>query len=156
MVFLNFPEYSFNIKTVEGKRYIFDSLRKKFVALQPEELVRQNMVKFLMEERDIPASHIANEVSMNISGMTRRCDTLVFDADGKPLMVVEYKSPTVEITEKVFDQITMYNTILKVKYLLVSNGLQHICCKLVGEPKPSYSIVGIIPTYKEMTDSKTV
>ena len=105
MGLLNFPEYKFNIKDDNGVKKIFDRLRKKFVALQPEELVRQNMVEWLITEKGYPESKMANEVVVNINGMPKRCDGIVYDNDFKPVMIIEYKAPTVTLTQSVFYQI---------------------------------------------------
>ena len=87
---LNFPQYRFNIKDDKGGKKIFDRLRKKFVALQPEELVRQNMVEWLINEKGYPENKMANEVVVTINGMQKRCDGLVYSKDFEPLMIIEY------------------------------------------------------------------
>ena len=127
---LNLPEYKFNTKKNESDLVIFDQLRKRFVALTPEEWVRQNFVQFLISERDFPAALMGNEVSLVQNGIKRRCDTIVADQYGNPLMIVEYKAPTIEITQKTFDQIVRYNMVLRAKYLTVSNGITHYCCRI--------------------------
>ncbi|MBO6005308.1 MAG: type I restriction enzyme HsdR N-terminal domain-containing protein [Paludibacteraceae bacterium] len=144
---LNFPQYRFNIKDDKGGKKIFDRLRKKFVALQPEELVRQNMVEWLINEKGYPENKMANEVVVTINGMQKRCDGLVYSKDFEPLMIIEYKSPVVSITQEVFDQILTYNTKLEVDYILVSNGLQHICCR-IADGKVHF--LKEIPMYKDL------
>ena len=143
---LNFPSYSFTTKKENGKPYIFDKIRKKYVLLTPEEWVRQNMVRFLVSEKNYPASLLANEVSIKYNELSKRCDTIVYSRAGKPLMIAEYKSADVEITQKTFDQIVVYNHQLKVEYLLVSNGLQHYCCKVNFE-KMTTEYLQEIPDY---------
>ncbi len=127
---LNFPDYSFKIKVINEKKQIFDRIRKKYVALQPEELVRQHMIEYLIEEKGYPASLIGNEVSLSYNGMQKRCDTVVYGNDGRPLMIIEYKAPSIALSQKTFDQVAIYNSQLRVQYLLMSNGLQHYCCKV--------------------------
>ncbi|MCR5297742.1 MAG: type I restriction enzyme HsdR N-terminal domain-containing protein [Paludibacteraceae bacterium] len=144
---LNFPDYQFKIRVQHTRREIFDEIRKKWVALQPEELVRQNMVRYLREEKGYPATHIANEVSVELNGMRKRCDTVVYDGTGRPLMLIEYKAPTIAITQKTFDQILTYNTEMKVAWLLVSNGLQHIVCRAEGKQVEFYEE---IPPYDRL------
>ncbi|MBR5117484.1 MAG: type I restriction enzyme HsdR N-terminal domain-containing protein [Muribaculaceae bacterium] len=146
---LNLPEYQFNIKKREDAFIILDPLRRRWVVLTPEEWVRQNFVRFLIEEREFPAALMNNEISLTQNGIKRRCDTLVADRQGAPLVIVEYKAPTVEITQKVFDQIVRYNMVLQAKYLIVSNGMSHYCCKIDYENN-SYSFLEDIPCYGQL------
>ncbi|MBP5307246.1 MAG: type I restriction enzyme HsdR N-terminal domain-containing protein [Paludibacteraceae bacterium] len=147
---LNFPAYRFKIRTENAQREIFDEVRRKWIVLQPEELVRQNMVRYLTEAKGCPLTRIANEVTVELNGMRKRCDSVVYDGAGCPLMLIEYKSPTVEITQKTFDQIMTYNTKMGVKWLLVSNGLHHICCRVEGKKVVFYEE---IPTYEQIAAS---
>ncbi len=131
MINLNLPDYQFNIKRNEkGVLTIYDPLRHRFVRLTPEEWVRQNFVKYLITEKHYPMGLMANEVSLVQNGIKRRCDSLVADAGGRPLVIVEYKAPHIAIDQAVFDQIILrYNQVMMVKYLMVSNGLVHYCCR---------------------------
>lgn len=146
---LNLPPYDANIKKVGGMVKIFDAQRRKFVALTPEEWVRQNFVHFLFEHKGYSTALLANEVAVTLNGMSRRCDCVLYGTDAKPRMIIEFKAPTVEITQKVFDQICRYNMVLKVEYLIVSNGLVHYCCKL-NETKDGYIFLEDIPDYKDL------
>lgn len=146
---LNFPSYTFKIKDMDGRKYIFDRLRKKYVALQPEEWVRQHMIEYLVSDLKYPASLIGNEISLTYNGLQKRCDSVVYNKHGEAIMIIEYKAPTVEITQKTFDQIALYNTQLKVKYLLVSNGLRHFCCKVDLDGK-GFSFLQSIPCFEEL------
>ena len=147
---LNLPDYQFNIKRNEkGAPVIFDMLRNRFIALSPEEWVRQNFVRFLIEEKQFPTALMGNEVSLLQNGIKRRCDTLVADIEGNPFVIVEYKAPSIPITQSVFDQIVRYNMVMKAKCLIVSNGLQHYCCKIDYENN-SYSFLRDIPNYSEI------
>lgn len=143
---LNLPGYEVKTRDKEGKREIFDRLRRCYVALTPEEWVRQHFVNMLIEYKGYPTTLTANEVAITLNGMKRRCDTVVYDKNLKPRAIVEYKAPTVKIDEKVFAQIARYNLVLKVDFLIVSNGLQHFCCKMDYE-KNSYSFLREIPAY---------
>ncbi|MCQ2193763.1 MAG: type I restriction enzyme HsdR N-terminal domain-containing protein [Paludibacteraceae bacterium] len=145
MLELNLPKYSFKIKETEGKRTIFDRCRKKFVALTPEEWVRQNMVEFLIREKGFSEALIGNEVLVKVSDMHKRCDTVIYGQEGQPILIVEYKAPHIEITQKTFDQIAMYNFKLKVSFLIVSNGLKHYCCEVDYENN-RYNFLREIPT----------
>ena len=147
---LNLPQYEFNIKKDStGNFKIFDSLRRKFVALTPEEWVRQNFVAFLINDKRFPAGLMNNEISLTQNGISRRCDTLIADRHGNPFMIVEYKAPSIQISQKVFDQIVRYNMVLRAKYLVVSNGLSHYCCK-IDYATNSYSFLPDIPDYDSL------
>ena len=144
---LNLPQKQFNIKkSGDGRLRIFDRLRRKFVALTPEEWVRQNFVAFLIDNRGFPAGLMANEVSLTQNGISRRCDTLVSDRNGRPFVIVEYKAPTVAVTQNVFDQIVRYNMVFQARYLIVSNGLTHYCCS-IDYTTGSYTFLEEIPPY---------
>ena len=130
MLDLNLPRYSFNIKERPEGFCIFDRCRNKFVALTPEEWVRQNMVEYLIQDKKFPAARIGNEVTVMINGMKKRSDTVIYDKEMTPRIIVEYKAPSVKITPEVFDQIANYNFALNVDYLIVSNGLHHYCCRM--------------------------
>src|SRR6056297_2274258 len=125
---LNLPYYAFRMENREGKPMIFDEIRKKFLLCTPEEWVRQNLVRFLVEEKQIPAGMIALEKQIRVHGLQRRYDAMVHDRNGKPLMLVECKAPEVKITQNVFQQIAEYNISFGVPYLFVSNGLKHYVC----------------------------
>ena len=147
---LNLPQYEFNIKKDSTGNYkIFDSLRRKFVALTPEEWVRQNFVAFLINDKRFPSGLMNNEISLTQNGISRRCDTLISDRHGNPFMIVEYKAPSIQISQKVFDQIVRYNMVLRAKYLVVSNGLSHYCCK-IDYATNSYSFLPDIPDYDSL------
>ena len=119
------------------------------MALTPEEWVRQHFVHFLVEHKGYPQTLLANEVELKVGEKKLRCDTLLYNRELKPKMIIEYKAPTIPITQKVFDQISVYNLLLHVDYLTVSNGIQHICCKmdytnqnyLYFEEIPKYEII---------------
>ena len=153
MLSLNLPKYETKIWERDGKLQIFDPLRKCHVALTPEEWVRQHFVNFLIESRGFPAALMANEVAITVNGMKRRCDTVVYDRQLQPRVIVEYKAPTVKITKEVFAQISRYNLTLKVDYLIVSNGLQHYCCRM-DYPNNSYSFLQEIPEYTKIVQTE--
>lgn len=133
--------------TADGGAEVYDPLRRRFVALTPEEYVRQQFAAWLVGELGYPASHVANEVSLRLNGTRRRCDTLVYDAQGEPLMIVEYKAPSVAICQEVFDQVVRYNMVLRARYLVVSNGLRHYCCA-IDYDSGTYHFLPGIPDYK--------
>lgn len=150
---LNLPKTELKVTTRAGKPHVFDFLRRKYVTLTPEEWVRQQFVHFLVDSKGYPAECIANEVSIRLGSMRKRCDTVVYGREAEPLMIVEYKSPGVEITQQVFDQISRYNIRLRVKWLIVSNGLQHYCCH-IDYANGTYRFVEDIPSYTDILAKK--
>lgn len=129
---------------------VYDTLRDKFVALTPEEFVRQQFTAWLRSEFHYPASTMANEIGIKLNGTQRRCDTVVFGKDGKPLLIIEFKAPSVTVTQDTFDQIVRYNMILRAKYLIVSNGINHYCC-VIDYERNTYNFIPQIPDYREIT-----
>ena len=125
MLSLNLPAFETKISLRDEKKVIFDVIRKRYVALTPEEWVRQHFVHFLIDHKQYPSALLANEVLLNLNGTKKRCDTVLYTRDLSSKMSIEYKAPHIEITQSVFDQITRYNMVLKVDYLIVSNGMQH-------------------------------
>ncbi len=146
MLQLNLPEFKFRFKENNGRQEIFDPVRKIFVALTQEEWVRQNFIQYLAHEKKVPLSLIGVEKALTLNTMTRRSDILIFGKKGLPVMLVECKAPTVEISQATFDQVARYNISLKVKYLVVTNGLNHFCC-LIDFKKSAYSFIEEIPDY---------
>lgn len=146
---LNLPEYQLNIKKINNAFVVFDALRRRFVALTPEEWVRQNFVQYLIHDRQYPAALMGNEISLVQNGIQRRCDTLVADRHGAPLVIVEYKAPTVRISQATFDQIVRYNMVLQARYLVVSNGMEHFCCQLDYD-NDTYHFLNEIPPYPQL------
>jgi predicted type IV restriction endonuclease len=149
MLSLNLPAFDTKIATREGKNVIFDVIRKRYVALTPEEWVRQHFVNYLIAHKGFPQTLMANEVHLNLNGTKKRCDTVLYKRDLSARMIVEYKAPHIEITQQVFDQITRYNMVLKVDYLIVSNGIQHYCC-LMDYINQSYTFLKEIPDYQSL------
>ena len=149
MLSLNLPPFDIKIQQRDGKSFIFDPLRKKYIALTPEEWVRQHFVHLLTDYKGYPKGLLANEVQLNLNGTKKRCDTVLFNKDLSARMIVEYKAPHVEITQAVFDQITRYNMVLKVEYLIVSNGLRHYCCR-IDYNTMKYTFLPDIPAYGEL------
>ena len=146
---LNLPKYGITIANENGHQTIFDVLRRKYVALTPEEWVRQHFVHYLIEHKGYPQSLMANEIQLAIGNKKLRCDSVLYDRSLKPRMIIEYKAPTVNITQKVFDQITIYNMLLHVDYLVVSNGIKHYCCRMDYENQ-KYLFLDDIPNYQEI------
>lgn len=147
---LNLPQYNINVTTADdGSQQIFDRLRGKFVALTPEEWVRQHFVAFLIDHKEYPAGLMANEVALSLNGTSRRSDTVVYNSSAKPLVIIEYKATSVKISQKTFDQIVRYNMVFQAPYLIVSNGLNHYCCYIDFE-NHSYKFLPDIPNYRNL------
>ena len=148
MKILNFPISSgFDIVNRDGGAMILDTLRQKYVVLTPEEWVRQNFVRYLIEGLGFPKGRTAIETGFVFQGMQCRADVLVYDANGKALLMGECKAPEVKITQRVFDQIGRYNAVVQAAYLVVTNGLQHYCCA-IQKAKKSYRFLNALPRYE--------
>lgn len=149
MFALNLPYANTKIVVRNEKQMVFDFLRKRFVVLTPEEWVRQQFTHFLVEHKGYPAIFIGNEITLSVGRLSRRCDSVVFNKSAEPVMIIEYKAPTVKITQKVFEQICSYNIALHAPYLTVSNGLQSYCCRIDKEAN-TYEFLKDIPAYGEL------
>ena len=146
---LNLPQYEIKIGEKGGKRTIFDFLRRKYVTLTPEEWVRQHFVHYLVEHKGYPKGLLGNEVELHIGEKSLRCDSILYNKVAEPQMIIEYKAPTIQLQQKTFDQISAYNLLLKVDYLIISNGLQHYCCKMDYE-RQKYLFLQDIPDYENL------
>lgn len=119
---INFPEPGFRIKKEEGREYIFDALRKKWVALTPEEWVRQNFVQYLLQVKNYPSSLIALEKEIKLGELKKRFDILVYDNNHQPWMMIECKAVEVNLDEKVLEQVLRYNVSVPVAFIVITNG----------------------------------
>ncbi|MDD2327854.1 MAG: type I restriction enzyme HsdR N-terminal domain-containing protein [bacterium] len=146
---LNLPSFEAKIRNSGNYPEIFDPLRRKYVALTPEEWVRQHFVHFLIADKGYPASRIANETAIRLNSLSRRCDSVVYDKQLEPLMILEYKEPRVIITQQVFDQVARYNSVLRVPYIVVSNGISHFCYR-IDYATLEYQFLNDIPMYGEL------
>lgn len=145
---LNLPQYPIKIKKERGKDFVFDSIRKKYLVLTPEEWVRQNFIQYLIQDKKYPASLIAIEKGLKLNELQKRADAL-FYKDSKPHVLMEFKAPNVKITQETFEQISRYNMVFKVPYLIVSNGMDHYCSKIDFQNK-SFQFIEEIPDYQNI------
>lgn len=145
---LNLPPFQIKVRHTGAGLSVFDPLRRRYVALTPEEYVRQHFVNWMITDLHYPASIMANEMGVEFNGMKRRCDTVVWRPDRSPLIIAEYKAPTVKITQKTFDQIVSYNSVLRARYLIVSNGMEHFCCRM-DYCSGNYEFMPTVPDYRE-------
>ena len=141
---LNFPELKFSIKIKENKPYIFDPIRKKWVVLTPEEWVRQHCIKFLVKIKNIPVGLIQVEKKLNLNRVLKRYDIVVYKRNKTIAILIECKAPSIQLTQKTFDQIARYNILLKSEYLMLTNGINHFFCQMDYE-KGKYLFLPDLP-----------
>ncbi|MEI8046038.1 MAG: type I restriction enzyme HsdR N-terminal domain-containing protein [Bacteroidota bacterium] len=146
---LNFPPFKFKLRVLNDRQEIFDPVRHKFVALTPEEWVRQHLIAYLTEIKGYPVSLIGVEKQLVLNKQLKRFDLVVFKRNASPLLLVECKAPGVGITEKAFDQAARYNMLLKADYFFISNGLEHYTCRIDYESK-QYVFIEDIPAFDEV------
>ncbi len=145
---LNLPTYHFTIKDEGGKKKIFDRIRKKYIALTPEEWVRQHFIMYLIDFLEYPASLMAIEAKVNINGLSQRADIVVYNTQRNPIIVIECKAPHIKITQAVFDQVVRYNSKLQTQCVVVTNGLQHYCAAIIDNGT-DYRFLEQIPKYQK-------
>ena len=127
---LNLPNAELKIKLVEETTQVFDEVRKKYFKLTPEEWVRQNFIHYLNKEKNYPFGLMGVEKMVKYNSLKNRADIVIWNREGMPSVIVECKAPNLKITQDAFNQIAKYNYKLRVKYLVVTNGLQHFCCEM--------------------------
>lgn len=150
MIPLNLPPFAIKTSQRAGHPVIYDFLRRRYVALTPEEWVRQHFTHFLVESKHYPPGLLANEVTLRVGRNLRRCDSVLYHREGgTPRVIIEYKAPHIAITQEVFNQISGYNSILHADYLFVSNGLTHYCCR-IDYTRLAVSYLPEVPDYAEL------
>ena len=149
MLQLNLPAYNFRVKKMTNKLVIFDPQRKRYVSLSPEEWVRQHFIRFLIEEKGYPASRLAIEKQLEMNGMKKRCDAILYNDCAAPILIIELKAPHIPISQATFDQVAVYNAKLKVDFFMISNGIEHYCCQVNSENN-RYDYFQEIPTYQQL------
>ncbi len=127
---LELPLAKLRLVRREGVVNVWCILRKKYLVLTPEEWVRQHLVHFLIQQKGYPQARLASEYSISYNGLSKRCDIVVFSADGTPNIIIECKAPEVKLSKKTIYQIAQYNKVLKVQRLIISNGNDHFNCAL--------------------------
>ncbi|MGQ1890282.1 type I restriction enzyme HsdR N-terminal domain-containing protein [Thermophagus sp. OGC60D27] len=149
MKILNLPQCSFRFKEQGGKKFIYDEVRQKFVTLTPEEWVRQNFLHFMSRHLHYPTSLTGVEKMIKVHGLSQRCDIVLYNRKGAPVMIVECKAPSVRIDATTLSQAARYNTALGVPYLVLTNGLKHYCIETEVKDN-SYSIKSEFPSFEEL------
>jgi len=147
MLNLSFPNYEFRLKEINQKRFIFDEIRKKYIELTPEEWVRQNCVKFLINDRKFKRNLISIEKRIKLNNTVKRFDILVHDNYGNCDLLVECKAPNVKINQDSFDQILRYNQVINAKFLMITNGIINYYCK-INKLQNKIEFLKNIPVYR--------
>lgn len=145
---LNLPEFAYTLKKADGKVWIFDGIRKKFLVLTPEEWVRQHFIHYMVSSLGYPKALIKIEGGLKYNTLRKRSDILVFDRDGQPWMLVECKAPEHNIKEDTLRQASVYNARHRAKYITVTNGLKHYCCA-IDWPKRETQLLDALPAFGE-------
>jgi virulence-associated protein VagC len=146
---LNLPDHGVEIRQRAEGDLVFDPVRRRWVVLTPEEWVRQHVLNHLIRDLCCPLSLIAVEHSLVLNRMARRADILVHGPGAKPLLLVECKAPGVKLDTTVFEQAARYNTVFKVPFLLVTNGLAHSCCQI--GPDGTFEFLPAVPDWETMS-----
>jgi hypothetical protein len=133
MLKLNLPKFDFKLIKENNYVKIFDEIRKKYLVLTPEEWVRQNLIKYLISAKGYKATTTSIEKMVNINGNPKRFDIVFYKRDLKPFLLVECKAPSVRLDQSTVDQIAVYNGVLNAEYMLLSNGMNHICFQNTDE-----------------------
>lgn len=146
---LNLPTYSLKIKSENGLGYVYDEFRRKYVRLTPEEWVRQNFAHYLVNEKSYPSSRIIIEKTLRINKMVKRCDMVICDNSGNPVILIECKSPDIKISQATFEQVAIYNISFRVEFLIITNGVKHFCCR-VDFNTSEINFLNEIPDYQRI------
>jgi len=147
---LDLPDHGVKTKHADRGMLVFDPVRRKWVALTPEEWVRQHVINYLLVDLACPISILGVEIPLQLNGLAKRADIVVFGNEGKPVALIECKAPAVRIGTRTFEQAARYNSVFKVRYLMVTNGLKHFCCSVDHER----STVDFLPRLPQFDDMK--
>jgi len=153
LITLIFPAFDVRTKIQNKRKMIFDCIRKKYVVLTPEEWVRQHLIHYLMTEKGYPASLISVETHLQYALVKKRTDVLVCDRNGQSLMLAECKAPDVTITQKVFEQIAVYNLTIQAPYLMITNGMQCYCL-IADADNFETRFLNETPDYKDLNTNR--
>jgi len=147
---LALPDHGVKTRHGADGGQVFDPIRRKWVALLPEEWVRQHFINHLIHDKGCPASLIAVERQLTLNGLSKRADIVVHAADGRPVALVECKAPGVAVAQAIFEQAARYNSVFRVKWLIVTNGMRHYCCR-IDHSKGSVEFVAEIPDHARLS-----
>jgi type I site-specific restriction endonuclease len=149
MLKLNLPQYSFRYGKKNDKLTIYDIIRKKYVVLTPEEWVRQNFLKYLIEEKHFPVGLLAVEMELRHNELVLRADITAYGKNGFPIIIVECKAPSIKISQAGFDQVAVYSMKLGVGLVVVTNGVVHYCCRINHADK-RYDFLKEVPDFRDL------
>jgi hypothetical protein len=149
MVKLNLPEFEYNVKKAEGKVWIFDIIRKRFIVLTPEEWVRQHFVNYIITELKYPRALIKIETGLVYNKLSKRSDIIVHNRQGQPWMIIECKAPELKLSQQTLQQVTMYNASIRANYIVVTNGLVHLCCEVNWADRVT-TLLKAFPDYEDL------
>ena len=144
---LNFPKFEFSTKIKENKSYIFDPIRKKWLVLTSEEWVRQHCIQYFIKTKNVPLGLIQVEKKLSVNLNPKRYDIVVYNRNKTIAVLVECKAPSIQLNQKTFDQIALYNSVLKSEYLMLTNGLNHFFCQM-DYKKGKYVFLPDLPVNK--------
>lgn len=142
-------KYTTKTKYINNKEYIYDPTRKKYLINSPEEWIRQNFIEYLHNKKGFPISLMATEKLTIINNQKNRSDIVCFNRQGKPILLVECKSEKIILDSTVFEQAQNYNSVLKTKYILITNGKKTICFYINNNQA---KCLKKIPNYHEIED----
>ena len=148
---LNLPETDLRLEKRGEETYVWDFIRHRWIVLTPEEWVRQHFSHWMVERLGYPIGRLGHEISLKLNGMNRRCDAVFYDLQGKPQIIMEFKAPTIQISQLTFNQICRYNIVMQVPLLIVSNGITHYCC-LINDNGKKIEFLRNIPCYEGTPD----
>lgn len=151
---LAFPPAKVNVRQLGDAVQIWDSVRQRYVALTPEEWVRQNLIAYLTDNLGYPKSLLTTEQGIKVALLAKRCDLLLYTSSGEVLLLIECKRPTVQLTQATLNQALRYNLTLQASWIILTNGLNHVVLKRVTQDEhPTYNQQSQIPTYQELDTS---
>ncbi|GHV63797.1 restriction endonuclease subunit R [Bacteroidia bacterium] len=142
---LSLPPFEYKVQKRNNIVFIYDIIRKKYIVLTPEEWVRQHVIHYLIDVKHYPAALIAVEREIELNGLKRRYDIVCYNKLANPVLIVECKAPSITLSQTTFDQAFEYNTILNAKYVLITNGIRHLCGTIGEDGK--FRLLDEIPEY---------
>jgi hypothetical protein len=145
---LQFPDFPIRIREAGKRTEVFDRVRQRWLILTPEEWVRQHVLHFLITEKNYPAEWLAVEKTITVNGLRKRCDIVAYKRDARPFLIVECKAPDIALSQQTFDQVARYNMSLDVQFLYMTNGIQHIYCRIDHVGK-CYAFLKELPLFGE-------
>jgi hypothetical protein len=145
---LNLPDFNPTLRKEEGKVWIFDIIRKKYIVLTPEEWVRQHFIHYLIDKFKYPRSLFKVESSLTYNKLQKRSDIVIHNRQGKPWMLIECKSPVIKLTQKAFNQVAVYNMTIGARYVAVTNGMAQFCFEAIDKPGSEVKFLESFPLFE--------